>query len=257
MSDRETTATLQHALVKAYPLPEYATFFEVGDATGSHQSRWADAVSMACWPSRGLRIHGFEIKASRSDWLREKKKPQKSDAVQRYCHHWVLVTAPDVIQDGELPPAWGHMVLAGGKLRTKVAPPLLEPVALEAPFVAALLRRCGQVSAEQVAIAVREATNTAREQAKVDAERELQRRLARNDRAHQAVEQFRAETGVDLLGFDALQAGPAFAEYMKARRDVRNVFAYSASAKALRAAADALDAAAAAVTAAGIPLKDN
>ncbi|PWZ83037.1 hypothetical protein, partial [Staphylococcus pseudintermedius] len=63
MSDRETTATLQHALVKAFPLPEYVTFFEVGDATGGRHSRWADAVSMSCWPSRGLHIYGFEIKA--------------------------------------------------------------------------------------------------------------------------------------------------------------------------------------------------
>lgn len=192
MSDRETTAALQNALMKAFPLPEYATFFEVGDATGGRHSRWADAVSMSCWPSRGLRIYGFEVKASRSDWLREKKKPQKSGAVQRYCHHWVLVTAPDVVHDGELPPTWGHMVLASGRLRTEVAPPLLEPTPLEAPFVAAMLRRCGQVSAEQVSVAVREATDLAREVAKVEAKREFQRRLARSGKAQQAVEQFLA-----------------------------------------------------------------
>lgn len=60
MTDRETTAKLQAAVMRSYPLPEYATFFEVADATGGRQSLWADAVSMSLWPSRGLTITGFE-----------------------------------------------------------------------------------------------------------------------------------------------------------------------------------------------------
>ena len=33
--------------------------------------RYADAIAMNLWPSRGLAVHGFEIKISRGDWQRE------------------------------------------------------------------------------------------------------------------------------------------------------------------------------------------
>jgi hypothetical protein len=59
------------ALAKKYPAPEYATFFEVRDAAGFDSKRSADVITVATWPSRGLAIHGFEVKCSRSDWLRE------------------------------------------------------------------------------------------------------------------------------------------------------------------------------------------
>lgn len=43
--------------------PEWAIFFEVGDGTGSAQRRWADAVAMNMYPSRGLEI---QVSKSRS-----------------------------------------------------------------------------------------------------------------------------------------------------------------------------------------------
>lgn len=246
MSDRDTTAALQAALMKAYPLPEYATFFEVGDATGGRHSRWADAVSMACWPSRGLRIWGFELKASRSDWLREKKKPEKSCAIQRFCHHWVLVTAQGVILPGELPETWGHLVLKGGKLCWEKQAPALTPDALEPSFVAALLRRSGQASSEMIAKHVDEATASARQQMKEQAAREVERRTSSNAAATIAIEQFKADTGVDLLNAWQHMSGDVgkdFAAYRTARDASNGLFRYSFSVKALRAAADAIEAA--------------
>lgn len=61
------TAEIKAALRAKFCAPEWAIMFEVGDGTGASQSRWADAVAMNLWPSRGLQIHGFEIKAHRSD----------------------------------------------------------------------------------------------------------------------------------------------------------------------------------------------
>lgn len=242
MSDRETTAKLQTALLKSYPLPEYATFFEVGDATGGRHSRWADAVSMACWPSRGLRIWGFELKASRSDWLREKKKPEKSCAIQRFCHHWVLVTAPDVILPGELPSTWGHLVLKGGKLCWETPAPVLMPDALEPSFVAALLRRSGQASQEMLAQHLAEAVTAARAQVDEQVKREVARRASSSVNALAAIEKFKASTGVDLLSWTAAHVGEDFSAYRAAREAVDRI-RYSTSAKALRAAADAIEAA--------------
>jgi hypothetical protein len=44
---------------------------QVGDATGADVGRHADVVVMGLWPSRGLKLMGFEIKAGRGDWLGE------------------------------------------------------------------------------------------------------------------------------------------------------------------------------------------
>lgn len=252
MRDAEITAALQAALLKTFPLPEYATFFEVGDATGGRHSRWADAVSMACWPSRGLRIYGFELKASRSDWLREKKKPEKSVAIQRFCHHWVLVTGEGVLADGELPPTWGHLELAGGKLHWRAKAPDLVPAQLEPSFVAALLRRAHQSSEALVSQRVLEVTEGARRSAREDMEREMTRRLERNTQALQACEKFKEATGVELLDWRAETVGKEFAAFVEARRTGGHAFRFGTSAKALRAAADAMDAAEQQLRAAGL-----
>jgi hypothetical protein len=82
---RYTAAEVRAALMNRYCAPEWATFFEVANSTGGGAVRSADAVAMSLYPSRGLRLHGFEIKVSRSDWLHELKQPDKSVAVQRFA----------------------------------------------------------------------------------------------------------------------------------------------------------------------------
>lgn len=247
-AERVTTAMLKAALRKAFPLPEYATFFEVGDATGGRQSRWADAVSMACWPSRGLLIWGFEIKASRADWLREKKDPRKSCAIQRYCHRWVLFTAPGVIQDGELPDTWGHMELAGGKVCTRRTAPALTPEALEAPFVAALLRRSGQADADLVAQMTKEATATLQANFETRIEEGIKARTRENEYAREALEKFEAAAGVRIRGWEAEDIGKALRALVTLRS--RTSFdRLGPIAKSLRELAEQMDVAAAEVAA--------
>lgn len=75
-----TAAGLLTLLAKRYPDPEYALLTQVADQTG-WRSRIADAVAIGCWKSRGLYIHGFEIKVSRSDWLFERKHPEKAETI--------------------------------------------------------------------------------------------------------------------------------------------------------------------------------
>lgn len=80
------------ALRARFALPEYALMFEVRSGTGhSSQVRYADAMALGLWPSRGLELTGFEIKVSRSDWLRELKEPQKADRIGRFCDRWYVV----------------------------------------------------------------------------------------------------------------------------------------------------------------------
>lgn len=129
------------AIAKRFAAPEWATFFEVRDATGFHGTRSADVVSMGIWPSRGLQLIGFEVKVSRSDWLRELKDPAKSAAVQKFCDRWyVAVANDDIVKDGELPSTWGLLVLRGAKMVQKVEAPTLKPEPLTRSFIASLLR---------------------------------------------------------------------------------------------------------------------
>jgi len=136
------TSELRAALQTRHPPEAWALAFEVADGTGATQRRWADAVAMSLWPSRGLKMHGFEIKASRSDWLRELKNPAKSEAICKYCDYWWLVAgSDDIVWSGELPDSWGLLVAnKNGVLHTKKQAPARQPESLTPHFLAALLR---------------------------------------------------------------------------------------------------------------------
>ncbi len=89
----------------------YAFLEQVGNATGWACNRHADAIAVALWKSRGLSITGFEVKVSRTDWLKELKNPGKAEPIAQYCHQWYLVVGDaDIVQFGELPMNWGLMI---------------------------------------------------------------------------------------------------------------------------------------------------
>ena len=158
---RLQTGALRAALREKFPLPEYALFFEVADATGFRGSRTADAIAMSCWPSRGLDLIGFELKASRSDWTREKADPAKAEAICRYCDRWYLVIGDrKIVKPGELPPTWGLIAPKGQKLVIVTEAPKLNPVSVDRDFLAALLRKAVSQSPDEAVI--REAVNKAR-----------------------------------------------------------------------------------------------
>lgn len=124
--------------------PAWAFVPKVRNAAGFQATRTIDAIAMSLWPSRGLEIHGHEIKVSRADWLRELKDPAKAEAFTDLCDRWWLVVSDaKIVQDGELPPTWGLMVAGGRGLTVKVQAPQLP--ATDSPwmprtFLAALLR---------------------------------------------------------------------------------------------------------------------
>lgn len=122
--------------------PEWAFMEQVANGTGSQGGRWADAVVMNLYPSRGLELHGFEVKVSRSDWVSEMRDPAKAEAVAKFCDRWWLAVGSEaIVQAGELPPTWGLLVLEKGKVRQVVAAPKLQPEPVSRVFLAAVLRR--------------------------------------------------------------------------------------------------------------------
>ncbi|MEM9467771.1 MAG: hypothetical protein AAGA90_20530 [Actinomycetota bacterium] len=146
MSDADTTSELLAALANRYPSSEgqWINLTEVPQHP-QQGGRRIDFLAIHTWGSRGYAHHGHEIKASRSDWLRELKDPSKADPWIRRCHRWWLVTPPDVVQPGELPDTWGHLVLRGSKLKVETdATKLDPPPPLTLPQLVAMLRSAGE-----------------------------------------------------------------------------------------------------------------
>jgi hypothetical protein len=195
-------SSVHSALAKRYTAPQWALAFEVADSTGYGKSRSADAVAMGLWPSRGLEVHGIEIKVSRADWLRELRDPAKSAPIQRYCDRWWLaVASADIVQEGELPVTWGLLVLQkGGKLLAKVEAPELTPEPLSRGFAASMIRAFSEnvTPTREVARMVNERVEEIRKRDADAAKATLaamERRLADTERM---VQEFERASGVRL-----------------------------------------------------------
>lgn len=175
-------------LAASYNAREWVILPQVRDATGyAGAGRTADAIAMNCWPSRGLEIHGFEIKTYRADWLRELKNPQKAEAVFQFCDRWWAVVpdhedvqtragedrkipATPVVQARELPPTWG-LIRVSEKLARQngriieVEAPKLEPQTFSRPFLANVLRAArGESPAGRIERALEEGRHAGREE---------------------------------------------------------------------------------------------
>jgi hypothetical protein len=121
----------------------YAMLREVRNRTGYGRERYADALVISLWPSRGIYFAGVEVKVSRGDWLSELRQPEKSAEIQKFCRYWWVATPPGVVEEHELPETWGHIEVTAKCKVTKAAPALKceEPTAT---FVASVLRNAAQ-----------------------------------------------------------------------------------------------------------------
>jgi hypothetical protein len=133
------------ALRDKFPAPAFALLAGVANATGGRHSRQADALAFSCWPSRGLHLIGFEVKVSRSDWLREMKDPAKAETICRFCDYWFVACGQaGIVRADELPPTWGLLEPKGDKLVTVKEAPKLEPAPIDRNFLAAIFRRLAE-----------------------------------------------------------------------------------------------------------------
>lgn len=215
-----TAADIRAAMTKTWGGAggEYAILWEVAPATGyGHRPRYADAMLMSLWPSRGLELHGVEIKVSRSDWLREAKDPTKAEALAAFCDRWWLHVAPGVIHDlAEVPVTWGVRVWDGKKWATLREAEKTPAAPCDRTFLAALMRRAAQ-SVEARATIMADAV-LERERAKIEEEiaRGVAERSERKGKALEVVEAMEAALGFKLSpdgwggafsGYDPAQVG--------------------------------------------------
>lgn len=195
---KHTEAGLIGKLRKKFAPPAYAFLSHVGDATGGRHTRTIDAVVMSLWPSRGLWLHGLEIKVSRGDWLREMKNPGKAEPIVRRMDHFSIVAPDGVVHPGELPKTWGHLMPYGAGLREVVKAPKLDAAPLDRPFLAAIMRRVFEQQPSKAAIEGARAEGRANgiEQAEGMSKYKLERIADERDKAVAAMKAFFDECGV-------------------------------------------------------------
>lgn len=128
-------------LRKRYKEGGYIVAENVSSAVDGPVNRRCDAMAIGCWESQGLPIHGFEIKVSRSDWLRELQDPAKAEAFIGLVDHWWLVVSDRAIVRDDLPAGWGMLAQAGtSHLRVVVPAPKRDPRPMTRGQVVSLMR---------------------------------------------------------------------------------------------------------------------
>lgn len=164
-------AALTAKLAEKFAPPAFAFFPQVRNATGySRVTRTADAVAMGLWPSRGLLLHGFEIKVTRADWLRELKQPEKADEIASRCDLWWIVVPDDtIVQPLELPAPWGLIAPRGGKLCEKKSATALNAKPVDRGFLAALMRAVFQGAPDRHLIDAEVQSRVAAERERIEA----------------------------------------------------------------------------------------
>ena len=189
--------TAMDAIRTRYPAPEWVVMGEVAPSTGGG-TRYADAIAVNTWRSRGYAVIGFEVKMRRSDWLRELKQPEKADAMIKNCDCWYLVAPKGVIGPGELPPNWGHLELRANGLRVAVEAPRLEPAPMSRAFFASLMRRGYEQIGAVAERMQRDAVNRARADVQAQVEQGIKAATAHHARLQAAVDEFTEKTGLQI-----------------------------------------------------------
>lgn len=198
MTQRLTSADMRTLLRKRYPKGEWALAFEVANATGGNSRRYADAVAMNLWPSRGLALHGFEVKVSKSDWKNELNQPAKAEAVAKYCDFWWVVAPEGIVSPVDLPAPWGLMVPRNDCLCVVKPASQKDHTPVTRDFMAALFRRISDADRDEIEAAARVMAK------EIDASREQQfeyrvkSRLTEYDRLQKKVDEFEKASGMDL-----------------------------------------------------------
>ncbi len=116
----------------------------------------ADFLALDTWGNIGPEhqrhpLLGFEVKISRSDYLREIRDPSKSAPFRAVCREWYIVASEKSIIRDDLPDGWGLMVPRGDGLvcvRRSALNPAPEPMprGLIAGFMRAAVTQAQAVS---------------------------------------------------------------------------------------------------------------
>lgn len=142
LTDQEVTSKIKYSVKRKFDPPTWALVFEY---QYERNGRRADCLALNTSASRNFKLVGFEFKASRSDWLSEKRDPEKADAFVELCDEWYVVAGRrGIVEESELPDGWGLFELKpSGQLWELVESDLgsIQDVDLDRRFFAKFLRK--------------------------------------------------------------------------------------------------------------------
>jgi hypothetical protein len=127
--------------------------FELATGTGFQhgEPNKIDAFWMAVEPSKGLRRIAYEVKVSRSDFLREIREPRKRRAALRVSNQFFFVTPPGIAKAEEIPLECGlKEVQEDGRLVTVVDAPFRDGLPASWHFFASFARRLRRAYPETI-----------------------------------------------------------------------------------------------------------
>lgn len=136
-----TAAEMKERLRAKYSAGEYVLLTEVPNATGGGKERICDAMAFGCWRKTGFHVHGFEIKVSRTDWLKELQDRSKSAIFERHCHFWWIVASKGIVKKEELPASWGLLETRGEGLTVTSAAELRTAEQMPFDMLSAIVRK--------------------------------------------------------------------------------------------------------------------
>jgi len=139
-----TEDDLIKALRLRYPYEEWVFFAHQASGVGTHRDtgRYMDAWAMNTYPMNKHLKLAFEIKVSRSDFMRELKQPQKREFAMKVSNQFYFVAPEGVISPEDLPEGCGLLTLNGSEeLKEKVKAPRRDAKEPTWNFIGALARR--------------------------------------------------------------------------------------------------------------------
>lgn len=208
-----TESQIFTALKPLFPANEYALIPQVRNGTGYSKSvtRTADALALSLWPSRGIALHGFELKDSRADVLKELGDPAKADEIGKHCHFWwIVVSKETIIKKDEVPPAWGLIVIdENGVAKKKKVAPHREAAPMTISSMAAMFKAVSKsdivdenVIQQRIDAAVKKAEGEWWDREKARRENDNGEAAGKLRAIQNRLAEFRKETGIDLLYAD-------------------------------------------------------
>lgn len=123
-----TSGQIKTALALKHPPGKWAFIPEMPFSTGfgKGSDNRIDGFAIGLWPSEGFKRHAFEIKVSRSDFLREMKNPKKHENAMTFSNYFWFVTPANLLKPLEVPAYAGLMEateLKNGKIELSIRLP--------------------------------------------------------------------------------------------------------------------------------------
>lgn len=112
-----------------------------GTGYGESCEQSIDVWTMSAWPSHNYERIAYEIKVSRSDFLREIKQPNKRALALLYSNKFYFVAPQGILKPADMPPEAGLVEIQEGRAFVTVSAPWRDTPPPSWRFLASVARQ--------------------------------------------------------------------------------------------------------------------